>query len=454
MHIDSYDFGRIVIDGVSYSSDVIIYPDRIALDLGYGKMYLLDDGHSINHPGKIFRADLDGSDLEEVISLPYGPCGIAIEPDCNGNSSPDHVDIATGTSDDCNGNTFPDECEPDCNANGTADRCDIAGGTSADCNENHIPDECESPVDCNANGIWDVCEVLAGTGSDCNANGIPDECDISAGTSEDCTGNGIPDECEPDCNGNGIADSCDMDLGTSDDCNDNNVPDECESDEDCNGNLIQDICDLSDGTSTDCNDDGIPDDCQLDDAFVSTSPQLSHVDYGPRSYAVPATRPAAGDVTLAFSAYADLGYPAEWIGVDLNGVAVGRVFVESANDCPGTPDVDGLVVASETFNAVLASAEDVVVTMTQSASVQENCDPVDYITVELRYSMIADCNGNDVFDTCEITNGTSDDCNANGVPDECEPDCNANGVADSCDIGGLSEDCTGKQTNHRGNEAV
>jgi hypothetical protein len=30
--IDSYDFGAIVIDGKRYSSDVIIYPDRVKDD--------------------------------------------------------------------------------------------------------------------------------------------------------------------------------------------------------------------------------------------------------------------------------------------------------------------------------------------------------------------------------------------------------------------------------------
>ncbi len=29
MHIDDYEFGRIVIDGRPYTSDVIVYPDRI-----------------------------------------------------------------------------------------------------------------------------------------------------------------------------------------------------------------------------------------------------------------------------------------------------------------------------------------------------------------------------------------------------------------------------------------
>jgi hypothetical protein len=53
-----------------------------------------------------------------------------------------------------------------------------------------------------------------------------------------------------------------------------------------------------------------------------------------------------------------------------------------------------------------------------------------------------DCNANDVPDECDVTGGTSDDCNGNYVPDECDPDCNENDVPDDCDItGGTSDDC-------------
>ena len=50
-----------------------------------------------------------------------------------------------------------------------------------------------------------------------------------------------------------------------------------------------------------------------------------------------------------------------------------------------------------------------------------------------------DCNDNDVGDTCDISDGTSQDCNGNGIPDECDVhvvslDCNANGVPDECEI--------------------
>jgi len=55
---------------------------------------------------------------------------------------------------------------------------------------------------------------------------------------------------------------------------------------------------------------------------------------------------------------------------------------------------------------------------------------------------ITDCNGNQVDDSVDIANGTSQDCNANGVPDECEltgNDCNSDGIPDDCQLAG--NDC-------------
>ncbi|MCP3903870.1 MAG: right-handed parallel beta-helix repeat-containing protein, partial [Planctomycetes bacterium] len=59
-----------------------------------------------------------------------------------------------------------------------------------------------------------------------------------------------------------------------------------------------------------------------------------------------------------------------------------------------------------------------------------------------------DCNDNDVFDECDIADGTSLDCNLNGIPDECDVatgDCDGNGIPDECDlsVGGAGLDCDG-----------
>jgi hypothetical protein len=50
MKIDSYSFGKIVIDGKAYHSDVIIYPDRVKADWYRVK------GHEVNP-----------SDIDEII---------------------------------------------------------------------------------------------------------------------------------------------------------------------------------------------------------------------------------------------------------------------------------------------------------------------------------------------------------------------------------------------------
>lgn len=55
---------------------------------------------------------------------------------------------------------------------------------------------------------------------------------------------------------------------------------------------------------------------------------------------------------------------------------------------------------------------------------------------------IPDCNGNQIDDSTDISQGTSQDCNSSSVPDECEVppiceaclDCNHNGRPDECDL--------------------
>ena len=50
-----------------------------------------------------------------------------------------------------------------------------------------------------------------------------------------------------------------------------------------------------------------------------------------------------------------------------------------------------------------------------------------------------DCNGNNIADSADITQGVSFDVNGNGVPDECE-DCDGNGTLDDVDIAGGAAD--------------
>ncbi|MCH7721154.1 MAG: hypothetical protein IH988_09240, partial [Planctomycetes bacterium] len=216
--------------------------------------------------------------------------------------------------------------------------------------------------------------------------------------------NGMRDECEPDCNSDGIIDSCDIAQGLSEDCNANGIPDECiELEEDCNEN-------------------GTPDECDLITPFTSVSEELSPIGGNyPQSYTIPAAPLALDDVTLSFSAVADLNLETQWIDVDINGTFVGMIFTDGATDCPSTPNVDQLVLSLETYNAAV-NGNDAVIGLVPTDEVVNLCfAPPSYIVVSVEYEI-----------------AVSADDNGNGIPDECEScegDANSDGLVDPLDSG-------------------
>ena len=189
-------------------------------------------------------------------------------------------------------------------------------------------------------------------GADCNASGILDRCEVRRGYSDDCNSNDVPDVCEPDedCNSNGRRDICDIGLGISEDCSRDSIPDECQTFEDCNDNGEPDICEALEGTTVDCNFNLVPDECEL-----------------------------ASDSGL---------------DLNLNGVLD---ECELLVDCNSNMVIDSIDIALGTT---------------------------------------ADCNLNAVPDVCDIADEFSIDCEDNGIPDECEPfvDCDGNGQRDVCEI--------------------
>ena len=249
--------------------------------------------------------------------------------------------------------------------------------------------------------------------SDCNDNGIPDYIDIRNGVSKDCNDNHVPDECEIeefDCNNNGVPDDCDIADGTSKDADEDGIPDECRLD--CNNNGVPDSIDISDGTSEDCNGNGIPDECDVAQPFFAESGQLGPIGFdSAQSFVVASPPSAADDVSLTFTAVADLLSVIEFIDVDINGVAIGSVFAEGAQDCPKTPDADEIIIPADVYNDAVGGG-DALITMTATNAVNPlACEGSNYITVALHYSL----------------GGMSDDDNNNGIPDECETPGDLNG---------------------------
>jgi len=348
------------------------------------------------------------------------------------------------------------ECWRDCNGNGVQDSVDIAIGTSEDCNGNGIPDECDldsgGSQDCNGNSVPDECDIAGGFSQDCNGNGVPDECEDF----EDCNCNDIPDECETDCNGNGIPDECDLAYGTSQDCNDNGIPDEC---------------DIAGGGSSDDDMDGIPDECCIPPPPHFTVPGLYLLHDGNVN---PNTPPnyglrldglfgnSAHEYTFSFDepgtemfmrydgvgihiwgrAYGGRDIGPVWDPADQSFVTIDFVYAGPAVDAGielqipnGTANGGTLLweATNQVFNLSAVALNNVYWQFDGSfvqgwlALPSGHVNTMDwlYLAEPIKECVPEDepidCNGNGIYDACDIADGTSLDVNMNGIPDECEP---------------------------------
>lgn len=343
-----------------------------------------------------------------------------------------------------------------------------------DCNHNGIDDSCEIEYgyaeDCNGNGRLDSCDVLYGFAPDCNDNGIPDSCDIASGTSSDCNGNGIPDECDlasgvmSDCNGNGIGDVCDIASGFSEDCNGNGIPDEC----------FTVIHPKMTGTYTPPDNPVGPDyqygldldwyasntvykyswavypvDSSLLHLGISfcrleyiDNPDLSVTTYSELVTALlpafiqafnPFDDPSSGMAAAgplfeqAFSVenfvygtynpnhqqFNTTPLGAEYLNDDLE-----ESLVESIQSGSGIWSVGiGCYNVPPPFTPTVSDAMHAPVLVIPDAY----CLPDDcYVPPLTSNPLQGDCNGNQVWDECEVPSGMADDTNKDGIPDECE----------------------------------
>ncbi len=197
----------------------------------------------------------------------------------------------------------------------------------------------------------------------------------------------VPDS---DCNGDGTPDAQEVLGGISPDCNGNRLPDEC---------------DVASGLLSDCNGNGVPDECEFAAGVSLSSPDLSPIgSSSPQSHTFAAPPEALGDVMMTFACRADVGFPAEYIDVEINGFPVGTAFNGLLADCPVEALADELLVPRGLFNSLLGGGDAFVALLPSDDVNAAQCNPPSFIRVGLSYPALDpahDADGNGVADACE-----------------------------------------------------
>ena len=221
--------------------------------------------------------------------------------------------------------------------------------------------------------------------------------------------------------------------------------------DDCNNNGIPDAAEIAAGLVDDCNANSVPDPCEYAGVVLEAS-QAPFGGSAPLVQTFPGIDAAVSDVRLTIEARADLDAVGEFVTVKVGGTVVASLWVSGGQACPATPQVQTLIVPLATFNAAIANGA-LTISLEPSALVSPKECPGSSAWLDVEYVSdvsLADCNGNLVWDVCEIAADPSLDCNGNSVLDSCDLvadpgiDCDGNGLIDSCEIAAdPSLDCAG-----------
>jgi hypothetical protein len=250
--------------------------------------------------------------------------------------------------------------------------------------------------------------------------------------------------------------------------------DNCSSQPDCNGNHSPDSCDLDASTSADCNVNGVPDECDQGSAYVlpgcpggvavfqsgdyiwlnqhRVKPGgqfITHVSFS-RSYYIPKYTPIT---VLLYSDPTEDGDPTDavllasaettsgWIyfagPIDHTVVSIPRTYVGPVGSFFFIGAVIRAPYANPGWNAPIACTGTGGLKRSWRAiappgqadiyDLANNATPISLHPNVRRWELAAvasDCNGNGIWDACDIAAGELLDIDNNGIPDSCDvPDC-------------------------------
>jgi len=205
---------------------------------------------------------------------------------------------------------------------------------------------------------------------------------------------------------------------------------------DCNGNGRADHIDIASGAEDDCDSDFVPDTCELAIRHASQT-QAPFTGLSPLIYPLSKPPVASGTVVIQLGVRASLGSNSRFVAVRIDGTTIATLFAADGQDCPTTPQNRTVELTAEQFNN-FGSDGTILFELLPSPAVM-GCN-ISFAELVIEYQTLPDCDGDGIWDECQVLTDPLLDCNLNGVIDACERykpdprDCDGNDVPDECEL--------------------
>ncbi len=189
---------------------------------------------------------------------------------------------------------------------------------------------------------------------------------------------------------------------------------------DCDRNDEPDTVQIAVDPALDCNSDNRIDTCEVGTVIEESSTVAPFSSASTVTVTGTDLPDAVGDVTVEVEVKADIGSPGEYLTLTFNGQVIDYVFLQGGVNCPASFQKSTMFIPSALFNAMLDNGS-ATFELTASTLVSSVECPTSAAKVTFQYyDDSADCNGNEIPDSCELADGDIADINGDGIPDTCQ----------------------------------